>query len=673
MRKALFYLVACIAIISMVVKPQSAKASHAAGAELLYEWVSDSTYRFYFKFYRDCTGIPEQTTQDLCVYNSCSNTSFTVTMNKWTGTLPGGLPNGSMLPVGCAQDKTTCDSPASLLPGYREWWYSAIITLPSRCNSWTFATWISARTSNNNIPSTNLYIETTMDNTGNRQGNSSPYFSIRPNAYGCVNMPTTMNNGAVDPNGDSLVTEIMTPQDGSSCSGSSTNITFNTATPPYSIPTNPLQTNNTFNINAATGQMSFTPTQQGASTLTVRVKEYRNGVLIGSIMRDMVINIMPCTTTVPNITVSPSVSGGVYTNGQVRGCINKPLSFNVTTSGATGSVLVVGDNHNFSIPTATVTHNFQRTNNVVTNVSWTPSANDTGTKTLLLTVKDSTCRPPGIMLYYTNAIPIFVWGKTTALNDTTICPGDTATLVGTKGGNYTWYVLSGSLGSLSCTNCPNTFANPALTSRYLLLSSINNYCSPYNRDTVTVTVDSVLNPSMYMTVSPDTIIWLGLNATFTAHTTNCPAPSYQWFRNGTLISGATDSVLNLANLKKKETISCAMYCNSSCANPKLSTDSIRMYVSAGIDDVADNNGIKIYPNPNNGSFTLSVENTGSGNSPLQVEVYNSIGQLVYKDAVLPANNKLNTTLSLTELPNGIYNLHLKGKDNTRLVNFSIQR
>lgn len=491
MRKFKSLLFVCFAILSFTVNPNKAKASHAAGAEIIYEWISDSTYRFFFKFYRDCTGISEPSSQDLCVYNTCTNTSFNVTMNKWNGSLPGGGSNGSPVSAGCSQYPNRCQNSSSSIPGYQEWWYSAIVTLPLQCNYWRFACFVSARNTSNNIPSTNLYVETTFNNTGSFQGNSSPYFSIKPIPYVCVNTSYTYNNGAIDPNNDSLITEVINPLDGSSCSSPPTNITFNSASPAFSIPNNPIQTNNTFTTNAQTGQMSFTASQQGPSTLTTRVKEYRNGVLIGYIIRDIQVQVLSCSTVAPNIgTVGSSVVGGNYNavTGQVSGCINTPMSFCWdVVSPQSSSVLICDDNHSFSIPAATTTFTNQLHDSVRGCFSWTPTVNDVGLKNLIITVKDSTCAPPGIMLYYTKTIPIYVWPSTIGLGDTSVCPKGPAYLGATGGGNYQWSVLSGTPNSLNCTNCQNPVAAPLVTSKYLVTSTINSYCSN-NFDTVEVTV-----------------------------------------------------------------------------------------------------------------------------------------------------------------------------------------
>lgn len=680
MKKTLLYLVTSVLVLLLGTKPYSAKASHVAGGELVYEWVSDSTYRFIFKFYRDCSGIAEQATQDLCVFNPCTGNGFTVTMNKWPGLLPGGAANGTKLAMGCSAYKTKCDSAASLYNGFREWWYSANVVLPSRCSSWRFSVDISARNTSNNLPSGNFYAQATLDNTGNRQGNSSPYFSIKPMAYACQNMPTTYNNGAIDPDGDSLVTEVMNPLEGGiGCSNvSAPNVTFTTASPAFSIPNNPIQTNNTFTTNAANGQMSFTPTDQGISVLDVRVKEYRNGVLIGTVMREMMIQVMPCSVSTPTATApAGAVTGGNYNGTQVQGCIGVPLSFSFYAKAPVStSVLKLSDNHAISIPGATVTYTNQGKDSVRGTFSWTANAANTGLKNLVVTMLDSSCTPPGILLYYTKIIPIYIWPKTTIVSfDTSICLGDTAHLQATNGGNYTWTILpGGSAGSLSCTNCTNTLATPTVATQYVVTSALNSYCPNSNKDTMGVTLKGTSPPGLYLfTTTP--MPWLGLNVTFTATPVNCSSPNnyFQWYRNGNVIQGANSNTWSTTDVRKTEVISCVMICNSNCASPKIAADSMSIHVFASVDDVNNASNISIYPNPNTGSFTITADVVSANSNAVPVEIYNAVGQLVYRDAIQPANNKLNKTIQLSELPNGVYHLHLKMPDGMKSAPFSIQR
>src|SRR5690606_29452452 len=122
---------------------KEAKASHAAGGEIIYEWIDSNTYRFYFKFYRDCTGIQEPAQVTMCAWNPISQQTTNVVLTKLTN-CPNCPGTGNPISPGCDGYKTRCDSPGSLIPGYREWWYTATWPIPNRGNAWRFGLAISA-------------------------------------------------------------------------------------------------------------------------------------------------------------------------------------------------------------------------------------------------------------------------------------------------------------------------------------------------------------------------------------------------------------------------------------------------------------------------------------------------------------------------------------------------
>ena len=106
MKKFFFpWLVALLAIIGSFAPNQQARASHAAGGEILYKWKSDSTYKVYVKFYRDCAGISEPSSFSVCYSNTCNFIGGTLTANKITGALPadvgGSGSNGQEVNIGC--------------------------------------------------------------------------------------------------------------------------------------------------------------------------------------------------------------------------------------------------------------------------------------------------------------------------------------------------------------------------------------------------------------------------------------------------------------------------------------------------------------------------------------------------------------------------------------------
>ncbi|RYD55167.1 MAG: hypothetical protein EOP56_16605, partial [Sphingobacteriales bacterium] len=501
MKRFSFILMVCLTCcLSMM--SNKAKADHAAGGELIYEWISDSTYRFFFKFYRDCGGIATYPTHQLCGKNTCTTVTINKTLELWPGQIPPGVNNGTAVTLGCSGSSTECDNSSSAIPGIEEYWYYAIVTMPHKCDFWTFSVSVSARNFSDNVNTGLFYVETTFNNQY-AQGNSSPYFDAKPIPYTCKDMPYSFNNQAIDPNGDSLWTEIVLPLTGG-CGGPGTFIGWNNPTswtPPLGLPNNPFQTATTaaptgsFNLVGSTGQMSFTATDAGPQTIAIKVSEYRNGILIGSIIRDVQVQVLDpslCNYTPSTINPSPIFDSSFYNpiSNRVEACINQKMNFcfDVATTDPVGR-LVVSDNSKTSVPLTgmTVTYTGQKTKSVRFCASWTPTATQTGLRNLIVSVKDSTCHPPGIVFQQSFTIPIYVFPPIQAYRDTSICPGDKVQLVATNGSNYQWQELGGGTSSLSCTNCIAPTVTPYATIRYVVESKGTTFCR-HNKDSVDVTM-----------------------------------------------------------------------------------------------------------------------------------------------------------------------------------------
>ena len=492
-------LLVLLGIASLILSPllhNKTYASHAAGAEIIYVHISDSTYQFFFKFYRDCEGISEPASTSLCFFNTCTNQTFSVPLTKWGGTLPpDNRPNGSPVSAGCSQFPTKCESDTSVIPGYEEWWYSCIATLPLKCNYWRFGVAENARNPQNNIVAGTLYVETTFNSSQTWQ-NSSPYYSVKPIPYVCLNEPTTFNNGALDSDGDSLWSQMINPLASANCTITPpTQAARRNLTPIIAFPNNPMQTSNSFNLNGANGQMSFTATQAtGASTLTMKTREFRKiGNTIhelGSIMRDVQVQVMLCNNQPPVLDSIILKSPGDVLNNQVYGCVNDTLQFCFSVrSTDTAAILLASDNLAQKIPAASITYSFLGTDSIQGCFSWVPQSTDAGKNhSFLLFIKDSTCRAPGILLQYTKTIDIFIWGKIQATPDTNICLGEPSFLGVTGGGNYEWTVISGTNPSLTNPNIQNPVATPKVKTTYVVTSKANQYCPSINTDTVIIDV-----------------------------------------------------------------------------------------------------------------------------------------------------------------------------------------
>jgi hypothetical protein len=103
------------------------------------------------------------------------------------------------------------------------------------------------------------------------------------------------------------------------------------------------------------------------------------------------------------------------------------------------------------------------------------------------------------------------------------------------------------------------------------------------------------------------------------------------------------------------------YCNSfSSENPIDTNDhnDTGLYVQT-----ITNPQINLYPNPSKGNFKIAgIVNT---NAEGHIFIMNAIGQIVYKETVLPANNYFEKEINLSgDLPRGVYIIRYASGDYT---------
>jgi gliding motility-associated-like protein len=529
----------------------SAFATHTAGGELIYDLVpgTTNTYLFTFKFYRACAYQPtpgggwsnssaEPASFTMCYYNTCTNSPQNIQLTKVVGnigTIPP-VPNGSVMGNGCDSITTTCETLTATVPGFEEWWYQGTVTLPTTCNFWKFYVYLCCR--NNGIlnigtPAGNsgaeeIYVETTFDNTVNNI-NNSPRFTYSglptsiPIPYICINSPYFHNGSGIDPDGDSLYYETIIPESHNGCNTGAPAFILSPGFNTLNTAGNPMSVNNTYNLNTSNGTFTMTPNQLGLWVISQRISEYRNGVLIGSVMRDMQVVVDNCVPlNASSILDSLSLVGGNIQNDTVKTCPGSDLTFCFDINAAYGTYLLqLFDNHATAFPGSTIT--YQNTADSVLRVclnNWTSSISNVGLNLLQITVKDSfNCQTTPATIQ----MPVIVLQPLQSSNDTSICLGDAAQFNTTGNGSYQWSVLPGGsgLGSLSCLNCPNPVVTPTTTTTYVVTDLLCDY-----KDSITVTVAE----GPLLTITPDTTTCanaqLQLNVTVTNPGTQ--TFSYTW-------------------------------------------------------------------------------------------------------------------------------------------------
>lgn len=94
---------------------------------------------------------------------------------------------------------------------------------------------------------------------------------------------------------------------------------------------------------------------------------------------------------------------------------------------------------------------------------------------------------------------------------------------------------------------------------------------------------------------------------------------------------------------------------SSTLNSCVDTSACINIVDASIEGSNLENELKLFPNPNNGSFSIE------SNKPLTVEIYNSLGRKIFSKRIMSGSNQL----SVDNIESGIYTLHAIDQDGLR--------
>ncbi|MFN6945553.1 MAG: PKD domain-containing protein, partial [Cytophagaceae bacterium] len=180
-------------------------------------------------------------------------------------------------------------------PGIQKYVYKGTFTFPQQCTDW-FVSW---RDCNRNASITNivdpdkncLYIEVMINNEV-APCNNSPRFNNEPVAFICAGQSNFINPGTVEDEGDRLVFKTVVPK-----TGRFTNVQYRN---PFSA-TNPMTSSPAFSINSNSGDIAVAPQNVEVSVTAILVEEYRNGVLIGSVMRDIQLIARDCNNQNPVI------------------------------------------------------------------------------------------------------------------------------------------------------------------------------------------------------------------------------------------------------------------------------------------------------------------------------------------------------------------------------------
>ncbi len=286
-------------------------ASHLTGGEIRYAY-NGTNYTVTLSLYRDCQGIASPATVSMsfisssCSYNfyrTFSLTSVDSNTNMW-----------------CPSLGVVCNSSSSY-PMRQIYIYSDTVSLPP-CSDWK----ISNSQSSLNASITNLinpgieplYLEAFLNNSS--AINSNPVIADPPPFIIATSSFFTTSVQAVDPDNDSFVYEMIEPE-----SAASTSIPYTTG----SSVTSPMGSGSSASIDQANQYLQLYSGSMGINMLAIRVKEYRNGTLVGYSTRSW--NAIATSLTAPKVPLpAPGTTFTYLTHpGQTQ---TISLTFNDSTS-----------------------------------------------------------------------------------------------------------------------------------------------------------------------------------------------------------------------------------------------------------------------------------------------------------------------------------------------------
>ena len=403
---------AILLIVGFIQLSGEAYASHAQGGDLTYTCLGNNQYRLRLAFYRDCAGVNAPANVTIDITSASCNQNFNVTLAPIPGT------GQDVTPI-CPTLTTECSG--GTYPGVQEWIYEGNITLPMQCTDWVFSFTLCCRNAAintiNNPSGQNIYIETTLNNAV-APCNNSPTFSNRPVPFICAGQSYCFNHGALDPDGDSLAYSLVDP-----LSGAGAPVSF---IAPYSA-INPLPSSPAVTLNPLTGDICMNPSQIIVAVMAVRVEEWRNGTLIGTITRDIQVRTVTCNNNLP------SVSGINNTNVySATACAGSLIQFNIFSNDPDAGQNVTMTWNN-GIPGGT----FNTTGSPLQsgNFSWIPTQADISTTPwcFTVTVSDDACPYAGSQTYaFCITVTGFSVGVTTTATNCGASNG-TATALATGG------------------------------------------------------------------------------------------------------------------------------------------------------------------------------------------------------------------------------------------------
>lgn len=275
-------------------------ATHILGGEMSYTYLGNDDYFVTLTLYRDCgpdnvnnTALDFQAA--IGIFNSSGSLVNTVHFD-----LPGELNVPVVVINPCLAAPPSICAKMGI--------YSGTIHLPSGTGGYTLTYQRCCRspvvTNITNTPAQGMTVTVQVPDPDITGANNSPAFQYDPPTVLCLDQTFVLDQLAVDPDGDSLAYSMCSPLQGG-------DDLFNAMPdPPLAPPYNPIvwapgfSTSNQLNSTPPAvfanndGFLTVHPTTIGSFAVSLCVSEFRDGVLLNTLVRDFRFLVVPCAQAI---------------------------------------------------------------------------------------------------------------------------------------------------------------------------------------------------------------------------------------------------------------------------------------------------------------------------------------------------------------------------------------
>jgi gliding motility-associated-like protein len=348
---------------AMLLTGQHLKASHVVAADISYKHLNGNLYEFTLTVFTEC-GASGTLSDSLKIDYSSIGSNL-------QGIFKVGRVGNPVIIRSCTNSPSKCEDGTT--PGFLKTVFKGTFKVPSPQKDWVFS-WQECNRSHaittiKNPGTKCMYIESTLNNA-DVTGNSSPVFQFDPVSFLVAGKEAKLNPGTIESDGDKIVYSL-TPPRYEQKMALDYNGTYSYQNPLTSVPA--------LTLDKDAGDILLHPTIANERTvMAIKVEEYRNNILVGSVIRDLQFTVLSGSNNPPDIS---GINGTTLTDTTVEAGKKFCFRINGSDKDAGQKVTFSWDN---GIAGATFTSG---------QFCWTPSATDISDegKTFTVQLADDAC------------------------------------------------------------------------------------------------------------------------------------------------------------------------------------------------------------------------------------------------------------------------------------------